>query len=42
MSDNCTDDLNKQQYTENVTFSTDMHNLISLIITADVTLIPCG
>lgn len=43
LSDNCTDDLNKQQYTEHVTFSTDIrHNLISVIITADVTLIPCG
>lgn len=41
LSDNCTDDLNKQQYTEHVTYSTDIHNLILVIITA-VTLIPCG
>lgn len=39
--DNWTDDLNKQQYTLNVTFSTDMHNLISVINTA-VTLIRWG
>lgn len=41
LSDNCTDDLNKQQYTEIITFSTDIHNLISVINTA-ATLIPCG